>query len=160
MRMLGTRLKVVSNAKVKDPLKLTDAQMYHLGQENCNKDATRANGAQMDQLADSLERLTPGSPGSRPNPQTESPTTTTQPMQPPENHDPAYHEKAGDEPRPVSVTPVKGKNTEVSQEIEWKATTAQEREPCVSEPSTANTVKPEKRKESDPADEKSNTVLM
>ena len=111
--------------------------MYHLGQENCNKDATWANGIQMDQLVDSLERLMPGSPNSRPNPQTELPPSTAQPMQPSENHDLANQEKVGDKPRPVSVTPVKGKNTDVSQEIERKATTAQEREPCVIEPPTA-----------------------
>ena len=79
-------------------------------------------------------------------------------MQSPGNHDSVNHKEIGEELRPDPVTPVNGKSTEISPETKRKVTTVQEREPCISKP-MANTVKTEKRKASEPADKKPNTVI-
>ena len=87
---------------INEPLKLTAAQLYHLGQKNnCNKDATwvkgaKTDGTKIDQLADSFQGLMPKSV---PNSPAKPPPA--QPTQSPGGPDSANHEKVEKRLRPT-----------------------------------------------------------
>ena len=81
---------------VNEPLNLTAAQLYHLGQKNnCIKDATwvkgaKTEGTKIDQLADSFQGLTPKS---GPNSPAKPLPPPAQPIQSPGDPDSANHKK-------------------------------------------------------------------
>ena len=147
---------------INEPLKLTVAQLYHLGQKNnCNKDATwvkgaKTDGTKIDQPAYSFQGLTPKS---GPNSPVKPLPPPAQLMQSPGGPDSTNHKKVEKRLRPDPVTPVKEKSAEITlvPVPKRKTTVVKERVPCTSKP-TANTVKNEKKiKQSEPADVKPQT---